>query len=83
MKDNTNVGFSVHKCVMETWHVQCNKDSKHIGIQSPCVSKNILITIRCNGTRPPAAVVGRIPTSRSVGVRCKREDVKLICGSTQ
>ena len=28
MKDITNVGFSVHKCVMETWHAQCSKDSK-------------------------------------------------------
>ena len=25
MKDKTNVGFSVHICVMETCHVQCSK----------------------------------------------------------
>ena len=27
MKDKTNVGFSVHKCVMETCHVQCSKSN--------------------------------------------------------
>ena len=25
----TNVRFSVHECVIETWHVQCSKNSKH------------------------------------------------------
>ena len=29
MKEKTNVLFSVHECVMETWHVQCSKNRKH------------------------------------------------------
>ena len=80
MKDTKNVGFSVHKCVLETWHMQCSKDSKNIGIQSSCGNKNILFTIMCNGR---GLHDHRIATSRSVGVRCKREDVKLISGSIQ
>ena len=33
MKDKTNVGFSVHTCVMEICHVQCTKNNtiiKHL-----------------------------------------------------
>ena len=49
MKDKTNVRFSVHECVMETWHVHCSKNSKHTLFAfeaDTCGNKNILITIR-------------------------------------
>ena len=54
---------------------------RHIGIQSRYSNKNILITMvgptiyMTNGSSRPH--------SKSVGVRCKLEDVKLISGSIQ
>ena len=48
IKDNTNVRFSVHECVMETWHVQCSKNSKHTFFAfkaDTCGNKNIVINI--------------------------------------
>ena len=57
-----------------------NTQSRHIGIQSRCGNKNILITMVHSR---PQATVGPTPYSQSVAVRCKLEDVKLISGSIQ
>ena len=52
MKDKTNVRLSVHECVMETWHVQCGKKSKH--------SRPMWQQEHCNHYVGPSAV-GPIP----------------------
>ena len=68
MKDKTNVRLSVHGCVMETWHVQCGKKSKH--------SRPMWQQEHCNHYVGSSAVEALYPISWELGVRCKREDVK-------
>ena len=78
------MGFSVHRCVMETWHVKCSNNSKQ-ALLAFCDSKamwqqeQFIITIH---VQRYMTTIGSRPYPQSVGVRRKREDAKWISGST-
>ena len=83
------MGFSLHKCVMETCHVQCSNriifDPLLVNTADIyCHPKRMRQQENCNhyGTLY-MATGGSMPYSQSVGVRCNLEDVKLIRGSIQ
>ena len=79
MNDKTNVGFSVHKRVMEKCRVGPTKNnmiSKHLK-QTYCYP------IFYHYGTLYTTTGGNMPYSQSVGVRRNLEDVKLISGSIQ